>query len=282
MRPFRRWWLVVPPLVLVFLAGTVYLPYYSLGPGPARAVEPLIRFEDHQRYDSSGAFVLTSVAFRQLTALGVVRAWIDPSLSVVGREVLFGPGETAAQEQQRAISQMDQSKIDAAAVVLDEVTGYPKDHGDGVLVEGVQPGCAADGKLFVGDVIHAVDGRTVTDLRETTAAIGAAPAADPITFDVTVDGAPQRVTLTRAPCGNEHGRKVGVYMIESFPFPITISSGSIGGVQEKVRAADAAGASVLIVPTQNLADARSVHDEDVRLVPVASFDDALAYLRGAA
>jgi PDZ domain-containing protein len=114
-------------------------------------------------------------------------------------------------------------------------------------------------------------------------------------------------------------------MIQSFPFPITISSGTIGGpsaglswalglydlltpgdltrgrtiaatgelgpdgtvypiggVQEKVRAADSAGASVLLVPTQNLAAARSVGDEDVRLVAVKTFDDALAYLRDGA
>jgi PDZ domain-containing protein len=321
MRSFRRWWLVVPPLVLLYLAGTIYLPYYSLGPGPARAVQPLIRFDGHDRYESEGSFVLTSVAFRHLTALDLVRAWIDSSLTVVKEDVLFAPGETAEQEHQRSISQMDQSKIDAAAVVLEDVTDYPKDHGDGVLVEGIQPGCPADGKLFVGDVIHAVDGEHVSDLADVSDAIDAVPDAAPVRFDVTVDGDPQTVSLTRGPCADSKDPIVGVYMLQSFPFPITISSGSIGGpsaglswalglydlltrgdltggriiaatgalapdgtvypiggVEEKVRAADAAGADVLIVPKQNLAAAESVHDDDVQLVSVASFDDALRYL----
>jgi Lon-like protease len=321
MPSFRRWWFVVPPLVLLYLATTIYLPYYSLGPGPARAVQPLIRFDDHDRYESDGSFVLTSVAFRHLTAVDLVRAWIDPDLTVVNQDVLFAPGETAEQEHQRSISQMDQSKIDAAAVALREATDYPKDHGDGVLVEGVQPSCPADGRLFVGDVIHAVDDQPVSDLRDVSDAIDAAPDAAPVRFDVTVDGDPETVTLTRAPCADSKDPVVGVYMVQSFPFPITISSGAIGGpsaglswalglydlltpgdltggriiaatgalapdgtvypiggVEEKVRAADAAGAAVLIVPKQNLAAAESMHDDDVKLVSVASFDDALRYL----
>jgi len=39
------------------------------------------------------------------------------------------------EEEARATSQMDQSKLDAAAVVLEHLTDYPEEHGDGVLVE---------------------------------------------------------------------------------------------------------------------------------------------------
>jgi PDZ domain-containing protein len=56
----------------------------------------------------------------------------------------------------------------------------------------------------------------------------------------------------------------------------------IGAADEKVVAAADAGASVLILPRDNLAEARSVGDRGVELVPVDSFDDALAYLRGSA
>jgi Lon-like protease len=321
VRASRRWWFLLPPLVLLYLAATIYLPYYSLGPGPARAVQPLIRFDDHQRYESKGAFVLTSVAFRQLTALGILRAWIDPGQSVVSRDVLYAPGESNAQEQQRSISQMDQSKIDAAYVVLHELTRYPKVHGDGVLVESVVPGCAADGELFVGDVVHSIDGERVDDVAQARDAIEAAPSGDSLTFDVTVDGEPQTISLERAPCGGESKPLVGISMIESFPFPVTFSSGSIGGpsaglswalgfydlltpgdlsggrtiavtgalgpdgtvypiggIEEKVVAAEAAGADVLLLPQQNLAAARAVGSDSILLEPVSSFDDALSYL----
>ncbi len=221
--------MLVPLAVLVVLSGYVLLPYYSIGPGPAREVEPLIRFEGHARYESQGRFVLTSIVFRQLTAFGILTAWLDPDQAVVHRSVLFAPGETAEQEQQRAISQMDQSKLDAASVVLGELTGYPKDHGQGVLVEGIESGCAADGELYPGDRILSIDGTSVNTVRAASRVIDAAPSGTSLDFHITVDGAPQDVSLVRRRCGSQNQVHVGVQLINSFPFPITISTGSIGG-----------------------------------------------------
>ena len=313
--------MLVPICALVFLAATYYLPYYSLGPGPARAVQPLIRFDRGERYESTGAFVLTSVAFRQLTALDIVRAWLDPDLAVVDREVLYPSGESDQQEQQRSISQMDQSKLDAAYVVLDELTGYPERHGDGVLIEGVEPNCAAEGHLYVGDEIHAIDGEPVGSVEEARNALDALPDDARIRFDLTVDGKPEHVSLVRTPCGQDQQSLVGVSMIDAFPFEVSFASGAIGGpsaglawalglydlmtpgdltggdtiavtgavgpdgtvypiggVQEKVSAAASAGAKVLILPRGNLAEARAAGDHGVRLVPVDTFDDAVAAL----
>jgi PDZ domain-containing protein len=309
--------------VIVF-SGYVYLPYYSIGPGPAREVQPLIQIEGHPRYESQGRFVLTSVEFAQLTAFGILRAWLDPDEAVVGRNVLNAPGETVQQEHQRAISQMDQSKLDAASVVLHELTAYPKAHSDGVLVEAVEPGCAADGKLYPGDLIRSIDGATIDTRRQASATIQAAPSGSTLRFGITVDGQPHQVSLVREPCGGQQDPHVGVYLMNSFPFTITISSGAIGGpsaglmfalglydlltpgdltggrtiagtgeigvdgtvypiggVGEKVVAAAADGATVFLVPTDNLADARkAVGDRSIELVPIATFADALAYLQG--
>ena len=229
MRRLPRPWLLVPLAALLLLAGTWTLPYYSIGPGPARAVEPLIAFDGHARYEPEGSFVLTSIHYQQLTPLGVVQAWLDPDRSVVSRGFLFQPGESQEEERQRATSEMDQSKIHAAFLVLDELTAYPEDHGDGVLVEGVEDGCSADGELFPGDVVHAVDGTEVDDVAEARRAIRAAPSGGRLTFDVTVDGEPQTVTLVRRPCGRSESPIVGVSLIETFPFDVRISSGQIGG-----------------------------------------------------
>ena len=53
----------------------------------------------------------------------------------------------------------------------------------------------------------------------------------------------------------------------------------IDGVQEKIAAAADAGAKVFLVPEGNLKAARSGGDHGLELVPVSSFDDALAYLQ---
>jgi PDZ domain-containing protein len=164
-----------------------------------------------------------------MTPIGVLASWLDPERTVVARDQLYAPGETAAQEQTRAISQMDQSKIDAASVVLKELTGYPKDHGTGVLVEGVVSGCSADGRLYPGDRILSVGGTTANTVRAASAAIESAPSGSSLRFDISVDGTPRTVTLVRRPCGEKQQPLVGVSLVNSFPIQISISTGDIGG-----------------------------------------------------
>ena len=229
VRWLRRSVVVVPILGLLFLAGYVLLPYYSFGPGPVRDVEPLIRVSGATRYPSEGRFVLTSVVFRQLTGLGVLSAWLDPDRSVVPRERIYPSGEPVEVERRRSISQMDQSKLDATSVVLRELTDYPKERGDGVLVESVVAGCAADGELYPGDLIRRIEGEPVDGRQEASRAIGATPSGSSLTFDVTVDGEPQTVRLVREPCGGEADPLVGVSLINNFPLDVRISSDGIGG-----------------------------------------------------
>jgi PDZ domain-containing protein len=310
---------------VVVAALFVPLPYYSIGPGPAREVAPLIRVKDRPVYNSAGRFVMTSVHVQQLTAAGIVWAWLDPHAVVVKRDVLYARGQTDQEEKRQAISQMDQSKLDASYVVLHELEGYPKDHGAGAVVEGVASGCAADGELFPGDVITAIDGERIDDVKEASSTIEAAPSGTSLAFDVTADGTPQHVDLVRRPCGGEKKPLVGVSMIPRFPFPIQISSGDIGGpsaglmwavtlydlltpadltggdtiagtgeigvdgtiypiggIAEKIVAAKDAGADVLLVPKGNLAEARAAGVGGIRLVPVGTFDAAIAWLKARA
>lgn len=211
------------------LGGSVSLPYYAIGPGPARDVEPLIRIEGARRFPSEGRFVLTSVTFSQLTGFGVLGAWLDPDRAVVGRERIYPSGEPARVERRRAISEMDQSKLDAVAAVLRRLTDYPRAHGEGVLVESVVPGCAADGVLYPGDLILRIDGQEVDTVRRARRLIAAVPSGERLRFDVTVDGEPQTLRLVREPCGGSEDPLVGVSLLNSFPIEVRISSGSIGG-----------------------------------------------------
>jgi PDZ domain-containing protein len=306
------------------LAVTVYLPWYALEPGPARAVQPLIRFEDQERYESEGRFVMTSVRFTHLTALDVLLAWLDPDRAIVARSELYPNGETPREEHERSISQMDTSKLDASAVVLRELFGYPKEHGEGVLVESVVTGCAADGELFPGDRILSIDGVDIGTYRDAKRAIESAPSGTTLTFDLSVDGDPATARLVREPCGDSEEPLVGISMINSFPFDVSISSGEVGGpsaglmwalglydlltpgdltdgrtiagtgaialdgtvipiagIVEKVGAAADAGATVFLLPEGNAREARTAEDDGIELVPVETFDEAIAYLTDA-
>jgi PDZ domain-containing protein len=54
--------------------------------------------------------------------------------------------------------------------------------------------------------------------------------------------------------------------------------GPIGGIQDKVVAAERAGAQVFLVPRANMADLRGVATGSMRLVPVSTFEQALEVL----
>jgi PDZ domain-containing protein len=216
-------------IAAAFGAGWVPLPFFSFGPGPAREVVPLIHVDGAPTFRSSGRLVMTTIRFTQVTALGALVAWIDPEAKVVDEKVVYPPGLSPPEEERRAISQMDQSKIDAAAVVLSEVTDYPREHGPGALVEVVGPGCPADGRLFPGDLIVQISGEPVDSRREASRLIDAVPPDEPIEFRVEADGEVHDVSLARGACPGSDGPLIGILLVESFPFEITIESGDVGG-----------------------------------------------------
>ncbi|MBI3648887.1 MAG: PDZ domain-containing protein [Actinobacteria bacterium] len=305
----------------VLAAVSIPLPYYAVGPGPAREVEPLIHVEGPTVYASAGRLIMTTVEFRQVTAAEAFLAWLDPHRSVVSRDSLYAPGETQAQEQSRSISQMDTSKIDAAFVALQRTDGYPKDHGAGALIEGVAPGCPAEGKLFAGDVITSIDGTPVASQGRAQGLLDAVPTGSPVTFGVRASGKTQDVVITRRVCVDGRPPLFGISMIPNFPFPVSIESGDvggpsaglmwalglydlltpgdltggrtiagtgtievdgrvgpIGGIQDKVVAAESAGAQVFLCPQGNLKAAKAASDGSMQIVPVATFGNALTLL----
>ena len=216
-------------IAVAFGAGWVPLPYFALGPGPAREVVPLIHVDGAPTYGSSGRLVMTTIRFTQVTALGALVAWINPEQAVVNEDIVYPPGLSPSEEEQRAISQMDQSKIDAAAVALSEVTEYPRQHGPGALVELVGTGCPADGRLFPGDRIVRIGAERVDSRREASRLIDAVPADQAIEFRVEADGQGHDVGVTRGQCPGVNKPVIGIVLVDSFPFEITIESGDVGG-----------------------------------------------------
>ena len=56
--------------------------------------------------------------------------------------------------------------------------------------------------------------------------------------------------------------------------------GPIDGIRDKVRAAMRAGAAVFLTPVGNMADLEGFDPGDLRVVPIASFEDVLRALDG--
>ena len=311
---------LIPLAGLAFIAYFVRLPYFVLSPGPARDVKPLIHIDKRPVYPSRGSFLLTAVSVKRANLYEALHAWIDPVEATVPERDILAPGRTEEEEAEAALYQMDTSKIDAAYVALRGYGGYPRKHGLGALVESVGTGVPAEGKLFAGDLILAVDGAKVQGPDDVGSRIREAGEGGRLTFTVRAGGKTRKVSVAPAKVRGYAEPIVGVSLIHSFPFPVTIESGDIGGpsaglmwtlglidlltpgdlaggrriagtgaitlrgqvlpiggVQEKVVAAENAGAAVFFTPRANAADARSVaHSVDI--VPVGTYRDAVAYL----
>jgi Lon-like protease len=56
--------------------------------------------------------------------------------------------------------------------------------------------------------------------------------------------------------------------------------GNIGGIRQKVPAAEAAGATVILVPAGNYEEALTAHRNGIEIVPIATLEEAVAYLEG--
>lgn len=312
--------ILIPVVVVALVASMIRLPYYVISPGPARDVKPLIHIDDRAVYPSDGRLLLTAVLLRQANVYDAVEAWIDPAKSVIPERDVLVPGETREEQDERARSEMDTSKIDAAVVALTGYAGYPENHGRGVLIESVLGRSPADGKLFTGDVILSVDGARVDHPDDLGDRIRAAGEGNELMFRVEAGGeihdvrlAPERVPDVAYPV-------IGITSVHNFPFPLTIDSadiggpsaglmwtlglvelltpgdltggmviagtgeifpdgqvGPIGGIEEKVVAAERAGATIFFVPESNAAGARAVAD-DMAIVAVDTYSEAVDYL----
>jgi Lon-like protease len=211
-----------------FASATVRLPYYALGPGPARDVAPLIDVGS-ATFPSSGRLVMTTVRFRPVTAIGAVLTWLDPDEMLVEDDVLYPAGVSPEEEERRSISDMDQSKIAAAVVALSRVTDYPRDHGRGALIEQVGEGCPAEGALYPGDLITRIGGDPVRSASQARRLIDAVPVGEPIAFRIRADGDVHTTTVRRGRCPDIDEPLVGITIVDPFPFDIAIESGDIGG-----------------------------------------------------
>lgn len=226
----RRLFILAPSAVLLLCLYLVDLPLWVESPGRARSVIPLISIDGTPTYDSDGRLLLTTVNVGRVNVFYALRAWLDPAARLLEERDVIPPGSTDREYKELSLSQMDQSKIAAVAVALEGATGYPSEHGRGVIVHVALPGTPAFGRLFPGDLITSVNGTALAGVEELRSVIGGAGTGEALRLKVRpVEGGDTRGVSIR-PIPGEEGRPViGIVPLANFPFPIRIESGVIGG-----------------------------------------------------
>jgi PDZ domain-containing protein len=236
----RKWWRLAAIVVVLGLAvgmagAFVQIPYYTLGPGPARDVTKLVHVSGERVYPSDGAFLLTtvSVSTRPVSLFEALVGWIDPAVSVVERSVIIRPGLSDQQQDQFNALDMERSKYAAIIAALRGV-GVDAPPLPGVRVIAVATGFPADGKLKAGDLIVTAGGVRVRDVPDVIAAIESKPVGSEIAFEVDRDSGRLKVTMRtmRSPLAADQGRPVigaALGAAFRFPFGVTVDSQNIGG-----------------------------------------------------
>jgi PDZ domain-containing protein len=133
------------------------VPYYSISPGNALAVAPLVKVQDGPDFPPRGAVYLCTVSLEHATVLEALRGWLDPTIDVVKEQAIKPKDQTPQQFRATNLEAMATSKEKALGVAFEEL-GYDAIKGTGATVTEVVKGSAADGLLVAGDTITAVDG----------------------------------------------------------------------------------------------------------------------------
>jgi PDZ domain-containing protein len=224
--------LVVVALVLAGLgviAGYVHLPYDTLAPGGARAVNSVIDVKGHATFPPQGKVFYVTVSVReQVNPYEALAGWLDPSVDVIPETQIRGtiPPD---QYQRENVEAMADSKTTAEVLALRQI-GLT-DLGVGAEVVEAQAGLPAATVLKANDVIVAIDGKPVGNSSDAVTAIQAHAPGDHLKMQIRRDdGAPTDVEAVLAQ-GDAGKPLLGVRLSTKIklPFDINIDSGKVIG-----------------------------------------------------
>lgn len=165
----KRYWVVgFAGLVLVgFLVSAVVveLPYYAFRPGSVRETGSLVSIEGIETFPADGSISYTTVSLRPVTLLGLVSGWLDADVDIHPRDEVLGDRD-ADENRQINLAMMDNSKMVATYVALEELGHDVHETVTGNTVVDVSAGMPAEGVLEPGDTIVAVDGERIDEADE--------------------------------------------------------------------------------------------------------------------
>jgi PDZ domain-containing protein len=220
-------------VVFIVVAATRPVPYVTLGPGPTFNTigeydgKPLISVKGAKTYPTSGNLDLTTVSesggpYGDIGLGEAIRGWLDPHVAVVPTRLLHPPGTSSDEVEKRNAADFSDAE-DSATVAAFNYLKIPFDYV--IKVSSVDKGSAADGKLKVGDVVVAVDGKKVSTVDAARAPILSTKAGDTVTMTIRRDGKESDVVLT--PQSKTEGGKttqvVGITLGDDYESKVTVT-----------------------------------------------------------
>ncbi len=177
---------LLPFLLLVLLGVSVQVPFVAVGAGATADTlgsyegKKVITVSGHSVRSPSGKLLLTTVELTpNINLFAALGYWVTGDYQLAPRDVYYPPTQSRKETDAASRAQFVGSEA-AATVAALKYLSVPLAPG----VAAVTVGGPSDGKLELGDVIAAVDGRTITDIAAVQAAVSAR--APGTTVQVTV------------------------------------------------------------------------------------------------
>ncbi|MEN9621013.1 MAG: hypothetical protein RL499_1206, partial [Actinomycetota bacterium] len=237
LRARRVGWLLLSlTLFGVFGLAVVPSPYVIERPGPVFdtlgtvTVEgdevPLIEIPTEPTYDTEGSLSLLTVNVygnrdQPPTWFDVIRAWLDPSQSVVPVEAIFPEGVSTEDRREQSRIDMENSQQEAIAAAL-RALGEPYE--SELLVVETMPDGPSEGTIRSDDIIVAVNGEPVRDVTALRAAIAANGIVEPASIDIVRAGSDRTVEVTpQLSEGDDPVPVIGVLIAGQYVFPFEVN-----------------------------------------------------------
>lgn len=234
------------PLVVVLLTAVIWVaarpvPYYTVSPGKARSVEPLVTLtsteggpELHDEPARDDLYFLT-VTIRQPFGVEALASLTDDSVDLVQRQVIDG-SQTRERNRQYNQALMTSAKDKAAKVALERAGFEVAVSSVGAVVADTDPRYPVADVLYPGDTVVAADGQPVTSADDLAAVIATHEPGETIEMDVIAlaDGAERTVDVELAGRPDDPTLPLlGVTLQDrpsyDFPVEVDIDSGSVMG-----------------------------------------------------
>jgi len=207
---------------------------YVLLPDTAHPVAPLVRVQGGHAAKGPGAIYFVDVFERRATLLEKYFPGILSGATLVPASVIVPRGESDRQQRAADLREMTTSQRVAAAVALRKLGYHVVARPDGVIVDAVEPGSHAVGKLQPTDRIVAVNGVPTLTVERLRAELAKVRPGDIVNLDVRRGDKELTVTIpTIADPLDPHRALVGFTPDQSadirLPIKVQIDAGNVGG-----------------------------------------------------
>jgi len=223
---------------LLLAVLTVVPAQYAIeGPGPtfdtlsASGEEQLVEIKGVTTYQSSGELRLTTVSVsnassQRFTLGAVIEGFFSPARTVQPVETVLGNAQDQKASEERSaqqwISSQESATVSALEALGNEVPAT-------ISVVEVLAESNATGKLEVGDVLVAADGKDLVSYTDLSDALAARQSGDAVTLTVTRQGQEQAVSFDLIDV--QGAARMGITVDPQFdpPIDVTVAIDKVGG-----------------------------------------------------